>query len=130
MNTYPIMDRDGRIFAFELESVYIGVKKIANILLSVQGVSNLRVRKLFGATTDIHIEFIYTEKDFIVWEPFADSSRYWIGPKAESQEHIDLETMERAFRTYQPRLVIKLLGDLVSFKFLSASRRGKRDVVD
>jgi len=123
MNTYPLRDQAGQMFAFEIESVYIGIKKVAMLLCSVPGVTDLRVRKLFGSDRDIHIEFTYLGKSFIVWEPYADSSRYWIGPREESQEHIDVNALETALHQYRPLFVTKVLGDLVSFKFLSSIKR-------
>ena len=123
MNTYPICDLDGRVYAFEIENVYITVKKVATILLSAQGVSNIHIRKLFSPDGDIQVEFTYKEKKFIVWEPYADSSRYWIGPKDEADAHIDVSALESVFHQYRPPLVIKILGDIVSFKFLSAFKR-------
>lgn len=123
MNTYPICDIDGRVYAFEIENVYIKVKKVANILLSAQGVSDIRIRKLFSTDGDIHVEFTYKDKKFIVWEPYADSSRYWIGPKDEADIHIEVSALEGVFHQYRPPLVIKILGDLVSFKVLSTFRR-------
>jgi len=118
MNTYPLYSPEGHILAFEIENVYIGVKKIATLLRSFDGVSDIRVRKLFSAAPDIHIEFIYKERVFIVWEPYADSSRYWIGPKDDANKEIDLGAIESLFRQYRPMTIIKLIGDLVSFKFL------------
>jgi hypothetical protein len=70
-----------------------------------------------------YIEFIYKRKAFIVWEPYADSSRYWIGPKDDANKKIDLGAIESVFRQYRPSIVIKLLGDLVSFKFLSVKNK-------
>lgn len=128
MNTYPVRDRDGRIIAFEIESVYIGVKKVAKLLLMANGVSDLRVRKLFSANNEIHVEFSYMGTSFIVWEPYADSSRYWIGPKDKLHEQINLGVLERVFQQYQPLFVIKVLGDLVLFKFLSSLRRWIKSV--
>jgi hypothetical protein len=125
MNTYPLYNPDGRMFAFEIEIVYIGVKKIAKLLNSCDGVSDIRVRKIFGADSDIHIDFLYAGNAFIVWEPYADSSRYWIGPKDDANKQIDFGPIESVFRQYRPSTAIKLLGDLVSFKFLSAIKRKK-----
>ena len=123
MKTYPLYNPKRRIFAFEIENVYIGVKKIAVLLRSFAGVSNVRVRKLFSAPSDIHIEFIYKGQVFIVWEPYADSSRYWIGPKDEIHKQIDISALESAFRKYQPFFVVKVFGDLISLKFLKQKKR-------
>jgi hypothetical protein len=39
MNTYPIHNREGKLFAFEIEHVYIGTRKIAALLRSIPGLS-------------------------------------------------------------------------------------------
>ena len=118
MNTYPFHNHSGKTFAFEIESSYIGVNKVASLLRSIQGVSDIRMRKLFSSPGDIHVEFIYMNEVFIVWEPYADSSRYWIGPKNENSKNVDIDAIERVFRQYCPHFVLKFFGDLVSLKFL------------
>lgn len=123
MNTYEVRDRTGQLFAFEVESVYITISMIATVLNSAHDVSDIRVRKLFSSNSDTHIEFTYMGKAFIVWEPYADNSRYWIGPKDVTDEQIDVSALQSVFHQYRPFFVIKILGDLVSLKFLSPLRR-------
>ena len=123
MNTYPVRNQVGLAFAFEIENAYIGKKKAAALLRSVSGVSDVQIRKLFGPDPDVHIEFVYMGQAFIVWEPYADSSRFWIGPKDDLQDQIDLSALEAAFRQHRPFLVRKLLGDLLTAKFLTILRK-------
>ena len=123
MNTNLLRNRDGGTFGFEIENFYIGIRKIATLLCTIQGVSNIRVRKLFSKDADIHVEFTYMGRPFMVWEPHGDASRYWICPKDETNENIDVGALESVFKQYRPPLVIKVLGDLVSFKFLAPLKR-------
>lgn len=122
MDIYAVRNRGGRMFAFEIENVYIGKTKAATLLGSVHGVADIRVRKLFSSNPDTHVEFTYMGRPFMVWEPYGDSSRYWIGPRDETQE-IDVCALESVFQQYRPSLVIKVIGDLISFKFLAHLKR-------
>ena len=83
MKTYPLIDekKGDRPFAFEIENAYVGTGTIARLLAEVDGVTDVRARKLFRGSSEIHVEFKYLNHDYIVWEPYGDNSRYWIGPK-------------------------------------------------
>ncbi len=119
MNTYPISDKAGQTFAFEIDNAYLGRTTAASILLSVDGVRSVRAKKVFESPNDVQVAFVYKGREFIVWEPYADSSRFWIGPKEESQERVEISAIEEAFRNYRPPFARKVLGDLFSLKFLS-----------
>jgi hypothetical protein len=110
------------MFAFEIENVYISVRKAAVLLSSVDGVTDIRIRKLFGPNPDTHIQFTYMGKPFMVWEPYGDSSDYWIGPSDETKE-VDVSALEGVFKQHRPPFVIKVLGDLVSLKFLTPFKK-------
>ena len=122
MITYPISGDGVPVKAFEIENVYIGLKQISELLKSVSGVSDVRMRKLFSGNSDIHIEFKYLDTDCVVWEPYGDSSRYWIGPKDDKNTVIDMKNIQSAFDSYQPPIFKKLLGDLLTLKFVSRTK--------
>lgn len=119
MDTYLIKNSDDVPFAFEIDNIYIGAKKIAALLGKVDGVSEIRLRKMFSLPDDIHIEFKYAGEDFMVLEPYADSSRYWIGPKDDKNRNIPISVIEAVFKEYQPSPAIKLIGDLLSLNIFS-----------
>lgn len=121
MRTYRINREDGRLFAFEIENVYIRPRRIASLLDAVDGVSNIRLRKPFSSSSDVHLEFKYQGKDFMVWEPYGDSSRYWIGPTEEA-ETTDISALVKAFEEYQPPVIVKAFGDLMTLNFRSLLR--------
>lgn len=127
MVTYPIYSKDGRLLAFEIENAYIGLRKIVDVLTRISGVSNVKRRRLFGYPSDIHIEFHYLDKAFIVLEPYGDSSRYWIGPKETEEICINLGEIENIFKLYKPPFLVKLLGDLVMLRFPSLFRQKQRE---
>lgn len=126
MEIYPLTDRDGRVFAFEIDTAYIGIRQIATLLRAVHGVSDLRIRRLFSLPSDVHIEFCFKGENYIVWEPFADNSRYWIGPKNDDYTQIDIQEIADAFQQYHAPFIIKFFGDMVSFKFLSRIKKKGR----
>lgn len=119
MKTYPIKTDDNRTFAFEISNAYIGAGTIADVLCQHRGVINLKRRKPLQSPSDVHIEFQYAGVDFMVWEPYGDSSRYWIGPKNDADRSIGIEDIESAFVRYRVPRLRKVAGDLVTLNFLS-----------
>lgn len=118
METYVLKAKDGKPYAFEIENVYIGPKKIAELLQKSEDVTDVKLRKAFSSSSDIHVEFKFQEKEFMVWESFGDSSRYWIGPKDEKDE-VDISDLESEFLEYEVPPIRKVIGDLFSLKFRS-----------
>lgn len=116
MKVYDINSKNGEPFAFEIENIYIRPKKIASLLEGEADVSDIKLRKLFGKSQDVHLEFMYKGCKFIVWEPFGDNSRYWIGPEDEVVK-IDLAPLKKTFQEYQPSRIVKVMGDLISLNF-------------
>jgi hypothetical protein len=117
MTTYPILDATGRRYAFEVESVYLTLSKGVTVLKAVDGVSNLQKRRLFRRPMDVHVRFRYRGVAFVVWEPYADSSRYWIGPEHPERSQMDVADLQAAFDAYDPPLLLKVLGNLLSRRF-------------
>ena len=130
METYPIRDANlgDRPFAFEVENAYITARTIAHLLSHIDGVADVRSRKLLRGPADVHVEFRYRDRDYMVWEPYGDNSRYWIGPKETTRSPEDISDIERVFRGYRPRPYRYALGDVLSFKWISRlwHRSGQR----
>src|SRR4051812_10057443 len=118
MRTY-LETVDGCPSAFEIDVAYIGPRTIARVIRGVRGTSNVRIRKPFSASPDIHVRFRYNNREFIVWEPYGDSSKYWIGPE-DREDATDVSELRTAFERYVPPIAIKILGSLVSLDFLSS----------
>ncbi len=117
MKTYTIKDNNGNPFAFEIDNVYISVRKLVNILGSLEGTGNIKTKKLFERHKENHIEFEYSGDPFVIWEPFGDNSRYWIGPKDTEKKSPKIKDIEEILRNYKPPFLIKLFGDLISLNF-------------
>lgn len=118
MRVHRLNREDGRLFAFEIENIYIRPRKISALLATVDGVSNISLRKPFSSSSDVHLEFEYRGKDFMVWESYGDSSRYWIGPIQEG-EAVDISSLVKVFEGYQPSIMVKIFGDLITLNFKS-----------
>ena len=119
MKTFPVIDeRTGCALGFEIENTSISVPTVVAVLSGVKGVSEVRRRRAFSTWDEIHVHFRYRDVECIVWEPFGDNSRYWIGPK-ESVRPVNLSDVERAFTEHRPRLVRRIIGDLLTFRFIT-----------
>ena len=119
MQTYPLFNQAGRLFAFEIENVYVGRRRIGALLARVNDVSEVKVSRSFLPRGDVHVDFLYGGKQYVVWEPWGDSSRFWIGPREESDEPVDIQALEKVFRSYRPPLATRVLGSIASVTFLS-----------
>jgi len=118
MRTYPRLDeRTGRVVGFEIDNVYIGLSALGRTLCSVDGVTDVRRRKPFSKWEEIHLWFRYKGTECVVWEPYGDSSRYWIG-QSNSPEPVDIAAIEEAFKHYKPPLHRQALGDISTLHFL------------
>lgn len=125
MKTYSILDEAlGHAFAFEVENAYVSASTVAQLLTGIEGVTAVRKRKALRGPPDVHIEFKYLGRDYLVWEPFGDNSRYWIGPKTKEEPAPDIQMIEDRFRAHRPRLARKLFGDIMSLRFLRFFSKG------
>ena len=120
METYPGLANAGlRSQAFEVENAYISPATIARLIANVEGVTEVCPRKMFAKSSDVHVEFKFMGQPWIVWEPFGDNSRYWIGPSDQAEGETDITRLEEAFKCYQPPTHRAILGDLLTFRFIT-----------
>lgn len=103
-------------FAFEIENAYIGPRTIARLLVKTDGVVDVRLRRPFTKWEDIHVWFKYTDREFIVFEPYGDSSRYLIGPGNPDDKAVDIRPIQDVFRRYRPPLLRRMLGDVLTLR--------------
>lgn len=119
MKTFPLSDSESGVkYAFEIEVAYIGPKRIAKLLTDAPDVSKVRVRRLFGPDPEIHVSFNYMDLPYVVWEPYGDNSRFWIGPKDSSITDVNITPVEAIFRDYRPPLVKRVIGNLLTFRLM------------
>jgi hypothetical protein len=125
MDTFPLIDRvDRPPHAFEIENVYVSRRRAARILSAVPGVTKVHVQRLFQRS-DHRVEFEYQGRPCVVWEPFGDNSRFWIGPRDPDGRNVDITAIEAAFLSYRPNMLVHVLGSLVSLRPFR-SRTGRR----
>jgi hypothetical protein len=133
MKTYPVFNNEGiRAPIFQVDNVYVGPSSAAKILESIEHVTEIQLRKAFSKSSDVHVEFKYLNRSYIVWEPYGDNSRYWIGPAdmlegmppvAALDRPDDIDRLERAFKDYRPHLLRKLIGDVLTLRFVSGNSK-------
>ena len=95
MRTYPIRDDGGVLFAFEVDAQPFG-RRLVRVLLQIDGVTDVRPRRNWTGSPDVHIRFLYRGREYVVWEPVGDNSRWWIGPDDTDTKHLPLDELERA----------------------------------
>jgi len=117
MDTYPIA-HNSLPLAFEVDNAYALPRRIARILSHVDGVSDVRLTRWSGRATDTRVEFKYLDRDYVVWELYGDSSRYWIGPKNTDEPAPDVTPVEDAFKEYRLPLYRRLIGDVLTLRIL------------
>jgi hypothetical protein len=85
MKTFPAASEpDGRLRAFEVENAYIGPSAVAQVLRGTEGVTDVEQRRLFSRDSEVHVKFKCQGHPCIVWEPYGDNSRFWIGPESKT----------------------------------------------
>lgn len=109
MRTWPATDEGGTVTSFEVSMIRIGLGEVERILRSNPDVSQLTRRRMFSPS-EVHITFSFRGAEYLVWEPFGDNSRYWIGPKDGPTRSHDVAELERDFRAYKPSLLKRLFG--------------------
>ncbi|MBI2839379.1 MAG: hypothetical protein HYX75_13770 [Acidobacteria bacterium] len=73
MKVWDIRDKQGRL---------IGRHRLAKFIAKIPGVGIIRKQQPFQfLSEDEFCEFEIDRQRFIVWEPWGDSNRYWVGPK-------------------------------------------------
>jgi hypothetical protein len=92
MRVHDLKNAEGRIYAFEVANHTIGRSGALLIVESIPGVQVVR-RPLRWSwfREETFCEFDIDGRRFSIWEPFGDSSRYWIGPEPpEPCKEIDI----------------------------------------
>jgi len=103
MKTYPILSDKGDFLGFEINNTFIRSSTIIKLLQKNLNIQDIQKQKFFDSS-EVRINFIYKNQDYIVWEPFGDNSRYWIGllenEKLENNFE-DLKDIEIVFKKYK-----------------------------
>ena len=123
MRTFPIENADGALRAFEVEQAFLTRRSLRNLVASVQGVESVETPRAADGDREIRLRFECDGAIFEVWEPHGDNSRYWIGPAEEpTEDSSSLARLEEVFRRYQPPILLRVVGNLLSFRIRSQSQ--------
>lgn len=119
MKTFPIKLKDGHLYAFEIDNTDIWPRRISKLLNTLDGVTKIQRKKLLRrldkdhSEDTVHIKFSYNNKEFVVLEPWGDSSRYWIGPKDSNDIETGIIEIESVFQKHKIPLVRRIMVWLV-----------------
>ena len=83
MTVHELKDKDGRVFAFEVGNFLLSRRGVCRILRAIPGVRILRTPRFLSwlSGEEVFCEFEVNGQRFEAWEPWGDSSVYWIGPE-------------------------------------------------
>ena len=104
MKTYPAIDENGVLVSFEISMAQAGPKILSRFVEGKLGGKVYDRRKSFS-DNEVHFRFSFLNHDLLVWEPFGDNSRYWIGFSEDSPK--DYEIMSQVhgeFQNFKPGL--------------------------
>ncbi len=120
MKVYKLHSDDGHFQAFEIDNAYIRPKSIRKLLSNLKEVVEISLQSEHRASIDIKLSFKYCGIKYIVWEPYGDNSRYWIGPESEGEyPDLDLQPLANVFLKYRPFFLAKIFGDILTLNFKS-----------
>ena len=99
MKLYDLKDGSGRTFAFEVGN--FGRHRACRFVGKIPGVIILRRQRHFQfSSEDEFCEFQLEGQRFVIWEPYGDNSRYWVGPKPP-EWCPEVERVRDAFAAYK-----------------------------
>ena len=88
-------------YAFEVATGWSALRfTLGRILESVPGVTEVRRGGNWFSSDENRAYFLFHGVPFVVWEPWGDSDRYWIGPADTSVPPADLGPLMQAFRDH------------------------------
>ena len=84
MEVSDIVDPEKRVLAFEVsKGLTLDRRRVVKVVEAIHGVTITRRPKLIESLDhEEFCEFTLDGAEFVAWEPFNDSDRYWIGPKS------------------------------------------------
>lgn len=109
MNTYPLLNDKNKIFAFEFRNIYISPREISKLLAKHHSISDIKLRKWFNGSPDIHLKFKFNQRECMVWEAFGDSDMYWVGA-LEDSKNFDASELEEIFKSYRVPIFRKIMA--------------------
>ena len=100
MRVYDLVDKEGLVYAFEINSI-LGRWKPIRVISAIPGVQNVWTPSLSWVSPDVFCKFELDGVAFEIEEPFGDNSRFWIGP-VPTRHAPQLEIIRQAFIRAKP----------------------------
>lgn len=99
MKIYEQKNSENQIFAFEIGNTLVRRKRVVAILRDIPSVTIIKEPKFlsFLRDEDAFCEFRVNDVTFVVWEPWNDCDRFWIGPE-DANYHSEIELIMSAFK--------------------------------
>lgn len=100
MRVYELAQPGEPPYAFEVDNLRLSMFRstLRRILESVPGVTEARRGGGWFSSDENRAYFLFHGVPFVVWEPFGDNSRYWIGPADTTKAAPDIGPLMQAFR--------------------------------
>ena len=117
VRTYPLEGEVARSGAFEIENVCVSRRSVAKVLKGIEGVTDVQLRGRLLSADEVRVAFCFMGRPCIVWEPFSDNSRYWIGPEDPGAPGPDIFPIRTAFDRHEPPILRRLFWDLLLGRF-------------
>jgi len=114
MKTYPEKNDAGEKHSFQISNNFLSSNGIARFIGRCPGVKITRVRRMFALDDEVHVEFELDSHRYLVWEPFGDNSRLWIGPAEGQYRFESIDHIQRYVAEHWPGPVSWGLARLVS----------------
>ncbi|MDP2324320.1 MAG: hypothetical protein Q8N51_09860 [Gammaproteobacteria bacterium] len=116
METFPIIGADEKSkVGFEIDNAYASSRELVRIVRGFEGVSAVVWVGSWLSKGDIRLRFSYRGEQFLVVEPYGDSSRYFI-----RQEHgkwgDNSESLESEFKAHKIGPLRKFIGDILCLR--------------
>ena len=83
MRVHELRNAEGALHAFEVSSL-MGRPAACKVAASMPGVRVTKTHTPFVSHEGAFCEFELNGEQFLIEEPYQDSSRYWVGPKHNS----------------------------------------------
>lgn len=120
METHPIHDSEQptRIVAFELDRMLLRPWTVIALLSHHSGVRRLVKRGVSSGGSDVHYEFQFHDRPYVVRELRGKNRRYWIGPRHGVGGAGDISELEELFKRYPAPLWRRIVASLVDSSVL------------
>ena len=100
MRVYELVRPGEPPYAFEVATGWSALRfTLGRILESVPGVTEVRRGGNWFSSDENRAYFLFHGVPFVVWEPFGDNSRYWIGQPTRACRHRTSVPSCRPFET-------------------------------